>query len=186
MPLTAKPVEYNGILFDSTLELKFALLIEDLCEYIYHPLTIWYDKNDLTKFDKQVCPHKYEPDFLVRKLKSNTAHLIEIKPTRFLEDELILAKRTVAENYIKRKGYDWSFRVMTERDICLDENKKPKLKELMQSRKYFKRKQRHRRLNAKYTQTLIPKNHIPYVTNLDLDERDHILFVKKGLIKEYY
>ena len=39
---------------------------------------------------------------------------------------------------------------MTEWDIYLDENKKPKLKELMQSQKYFKRKQQHRSVLHKF------------------------------------
>ena len=72
----SKKVYYNGILFDSILECKYALYIEDDCEYYYHPLKIWYDKKDKTKFGKQVCNTSYEPDFLVRNLKTNKCYLV--------------------------------------------------------------------------------------------------------------
>ncbi|MFA0960325.1 DUF1064 domain-containing protein [Roseivirga sp. BDSF3-8] len=181
----AKKVQYNGIFFDSTLELKFALLIEDTCEYIYHPLSIWYDRNDLSKFGKQVCPHRYEPDFLVRKLRNHSAHLIEIKNSNMVSAEAVRIKQAVAESYIRRKSYDWSYKVLTDRDIRLSPEQYKKFKEIITTRRFHSNKIRMLRKEAHASNTSYYTQKVPYKTALDLDEAEHYLFVKKGLMKEF-
>lgn len=180
----SKKVEYNGIVFDSTLELKFALLVEDRCEYIYHPLSIWYDKNDLTKKGKQFCPHKYQPDFLVRKIRDNSATLIEIKSSPYINANSTKVKRFVAERYIKDQGYDWKFKILTERDFMLNELQMGKFKEILKTRKYTTLKQNSLKKEARLTETSYRNNNIPFRTNFELEEADHILYVRKGLMRE--
>lgn len=180
----SKKVEYNGIIFDSTLEFKFALLIEDLCEYYYHPLYIWYDRTDLDKKGKQACPHKYEPDFLVRKITDNSCYMIEIKNSRSLHDKDTRNKKFIAERYIKEKGYDWKYKILTEKDFELPENKRQTYDEICEKRHLVYSKKRIENQHNKFAKEYFRKNKVPFKSHYHLDEKDHILFVKKGILRE--
>lgn len=183
----SKSVEYNGIIFDSILEAKFAMLIEDDCEYFYHPFTIWYDKKNPSKLGKQICSNKYQPDFLVRKLKENTCHLIEIKSScnRYIDDTLIKLNR--AEKYIKTKGYDWKYKIITEKDFELPKCKFDKLNEAKKTRELVARKKKSSRKHYKfskhklnYTAIKIPMNrHHSYLT-----DSDYLHYIKTGIIRD--
>ena len=109
----AVQMEYKGCLYDSILELKFVLLIEDRCSWIREPVAIHY--NPLTlKATNYLAENtkKYIPDFLERKWKENTGHLIEIKPKILIETEEVETKKQVAEDYISNKDVDWNLKMM--------------------------------------------------------------------------
>lgn len=183
--IKSKKVEYNGLYFDSSLELQFALLIEGSCEYIYRPLTVWYDPNDSDKLGKQECNNKYIPDFLVRKVRKKTAHLIEIKFSQQVNNHLVQAKKIAAEKYIKSKGYDWEYKIITEKDFNLKGEQAEKYKRVIESRSFHANKQRLLRLEAMYQNKLLRRNSIPIDRYFNFSDRDHSLFVRKGLLKEY-
>lgn len=181
----AKKVEYNGIEFNSTLELQFALLIEDTCEYMIEPISIWYNRSNLDLRIRSECPHGYIPDFLVRKLKCNSAHLIEVKPHFQVTDRLVQLKRVLAERYIREHGYDWKYSIITDRQINLNPEKQRKLAEIKKTRQFLAGKKKLLSLEKKYNADFVmSRNKIPFKTNLDLEEREYILFLKKGIVPD--
>src|SRR5690606_17263983 len=66
---------------------------------------------------------RYTPDFLMRNKHTGEAFLIEIKPRAAQQDPKLELRRSVAENYIKWKGYDWQYKVIFDDEIILDENR---------------------------------------------------------------
>ena len=180
-----KRVSYNGVVFDSTLELKFALLIEDSCEYMVYPLTIWYNRLNLDLRMKSECPHSYTPDFLVRKLRDNSAHLIEIKPAAFLDEERVKLKEAIANRYIQEKGYDWTYKIVTDREIFLSEEKREKMREIIATRKTLGMNKGLLKKHNRFSENKIrfKSSRVPIKTLLDLEEEEHILFLKKGIVR---
>ncbi len=182
----SKRVEYNGIIFDSILEAKFAMLIENSCIFYYHPFTIWYDKKDSTKLGKRTCSNQYQPDFLVRKLKDNTCYLIEIKSSSDRDHIDTLTKADRAEKYIKAKGHNWDYKVVTEKDFDLPFEKLEKLKKAKETRVTVARKRdstaRHNKFSMQklnYRSIKIPTNrHYDYLT-----ESDYLYFIKTGIVR---
>jgi hypothetical protein len=181
----AKKVEYNGIEFNSTLELQFALLIEDTCEYMIEPISIWYNKLNLDLRIRSECPHRYIPDFLVRKLKDNSGHLIEIKPYFQVNDKVVQLKKALAERFINEHGYDWKFTIITDRQINLTPEKRRKLDEIKKTRGFLAAKkkmlEREKMFNPNF---VMSRNKIPFKTNLGLEERDYMLYLKKGYVPD--
>jgi hypothetical protein len=181
----SKRIEYNGIEFNSTLEVKFALMIEDTCEYMYEPLAIWYNRTNLNLRIKEECPHRYVPDFLVRKIKDNSAHLIEVKPHYELTDDLLQVKKFITERYIREKAYDWKFHIITDKQINLSKEKQHKFEEIKKTRGFLAAKKRQLRLEKRFNPNYATyRNKFPIRTNLDLEERDYLFYLKKGSIKE--
>lgn len=180
----SKSVEYNGIIFDSILEAKFAMLIEDSCDYYYHPFTIWYDKKDPTKLGKQCCSNQYQPDFLVRKLSDNTCHLIEIKSSSDRLHGDTLTKLDRAEQYIKTKGHNWKYKVITEKDFKLPANKIDKLNKARKTRVAVARKKKSSRIHNKLSMHKMNYRsiHIPFERhNKFLTNAQYLHYIKTGI-----
>ena len=188
MRYKGKKIIYNGMLFDSLLELKFVLMVEERCAYIRTPFTIWYNKQNLNLTDRNECPNKYTPDFLVRKIRTGTAHLIEVKPRKYVTDEEVQFKRGLAERYIQRKGHDWKFNFVTERQVdnTLTELQRRKFSEVLKTRKKGFSKMGLMKQSNKYSNEVsklydrIPDSN--WILDF-VDEREYVYWVKKGRYK---
>lgn len=174
------PIDYNGCPFDSLLELKFALMIEGKCSYILHPLKIPSRQFDPKKIYLTDHTKFYTPDFLVRKWTSNEAFLVEIKPSNsFVNEPQTQRKRKIAEDYIKLKNYDWSFKFIIETDIKLSE-KKEKIFRQLNNRKQKTYMIRNPRFNRTVGESW--KYYIPQNTGLALSEKQYKQYVRQGAL----
>ncbi|MCB0497239.1 MAG: hypothetical protein KDC79_13955 [Cyclobacteriaceae bacterium] len=179
-------VEYNGILFDSTLECKYALSIEDYCDYYYHPLKIWYDKKDKTKSGKAYCNNSYEPDFLVRNLKTNKTYLVEIKDGRRSNYYDTQLKKFHALRYIEEKNKDWEYLLLTEKDFYFPSSKLNILKSVQKTIISTAGKKHMSNIHRKYSKyhSRDRVNKMPFKRHYsDLDELDYLHFIKTGEIR---
>lgn len=113
---------YWGCNFDSLLELKFAIAIQEDYEFLRNRVVIYYQHGTLkpTNYIREGT-RRYTPDFLIRNKKTGEAFLVEIKPRAAAHDPQLQLRRQVAENYIRWKGYDWQFKVIFSDEIVLDE-----------------------------------------------------------------
>jgi hypothetical protein len=113
----SKTVFHNGYVFDSLVELKYALMIEETHAWLRDGIEIYYGVNVQTSGIKQNL-HCYRPDFLVRNLTTGIAELVEIKPDGFSIGSQKRRAKLVAK-FTKRFDYDWTFRVIIESQITL-------------------------------------------------------------------
>lgn len=183
----SKRVQYNGIIFDSILEAKFAMLIEDTCEYYYHPVTIWYDKKDDTRLGKQGCSDQYKPDFLVRRLSDNKCFLIEIKSNVDRHHIDTLTKEDRAKKYIIKNEHNWEYKVITEKDFELPPSKLDKLNEVKKTRAIVARKNKSSRKHFKFSNHKVNYKSIKMPMNrhyTQLNESDYLHFVKTGIVRD--
>jgi hypothetical protein len=112
-----------GYAFDSLLELKFAISIQKEYEYLRSHIPIYYDpKTKLPTSYIRANIRRYTPDFLIRHKITKEAFLVEIKPRAFQDNEQLLIRREVAENYIRLKQYDRKFKVVFDDQIKLSPN----------------------------------------------------------------
>ena len=111
---------YHGYVFDSLLELKYALMVQDTHAWLRSGLEIYYNINRIPNGIKRDLGC-YRPDFLIRNWVTGAAELIEIKPDGFCDDSLRRRTR-IANRYINKFGYDWTFRIITESDIHLTDS----------------------------------------------------------------
>ena len=109
-----------GATFDSVLELKYALAIRDEYEFLRAHIPIYYDPrtNLPTNYIRENI-RRYTPDFLIRHKITREAFLIELKPRAFEENEQLVLRKKIAENYIRWKSYDWSYKVVYDDEITL-------------------------------------------------------------------
>lgn len=116
----SRKIIYWGCLFDSLLELKYAIFIYKEYEFLRAHIPIYYDP--VTR--KPVIhvrgnTRRYTPDFLIRHKKTGEARWIEIKPRAFAGSPQLELRKEVAENYILWKKLDWSFKVVFDDEIHL-------------------------------------------------------------------
>lgn len=113
---------YWGCQFDSLLELKYAISIQEEFEFLRNRVVIYYQHGTCkpTFYLREGVRH-YTPDFLIRNKKTGEAYLIEIKPRAAQYDPQLIVRTAVAENYIKWKKYDWKFKIVYDDEILLDE-----------------------------------------------------------------
>lgn len=112
---------YWGCSFDSLLELKFALSIYKEYEFLRSRLSVYY--NPASKQPTNYITtgtRRYTPDFLIRNKHTNQAFWIEIKPRAFSNSSFLSLRKEVAENYIRWKKYDWTYRVVYDDEIVLN------------------------------------------------------------------
>jgi TnsA endonuclease-like protein len=115
------PIADWGCRFDSLLELKYAISIQDDYEFLRSRIPIYYDPKtkrptDYLRFNTK----RYTPDFLIRHRGTNKASLIEIKPRAFENERQLELRREIAEKYIRWKSFDWSFEVVYDDQIRLN------------------------------------------------------------------
>lgn len=109
-----------GYVFDSMLELKYAISVQKEYEYLRSHIPIYYDpKTKLPTFYIRGNIRRYTADFLIRHKVTNKAFLVEVKPRAFEGNEQLMVRKEVAENYIRLKKYDWEFKVVYSDEIKL-------------------------------------------------------------------
>lgn len=113
-------ISYWGCAFDSLLEVKYVLSIQNEYEFLRSYIPIYFDPRTRMPTDsirRNIL--RYTPDFLIRHKISKQAFLVEIKQCAFDDYEQLILRREVAENYIRWKKYDWSFKVVFGDEIKL-------------------------------------------------------------------
>lgn len=85
---------YWGCVFDSLLELKYAISIQKEYEFLRSHIPIYYDPvtKKPTDYIRQNI-RRYTPDFLIRHKITSEAFLIEIKPRAFAGDSQLLMRK---------------------------------------------------------------------------------------------
>jgi len=119
--LPSNKIIYWGSTFDSILELKYAISIQDCYESLRAHIPIYYDPrtNKPTYYIRDNI-RRYTPDFLIRNKLTHEAFLVEVKPRAFEHNPQLALRKAVAENFIKWKKYDWKFRVVFDDEINLN------------------------------------------------------------------
>lgn len=111
-----------GCSFDSLTEVKFAISIMEEYKFIRGRVCIYFHPG--TKLPTEYirdCHRRYTPDFLIRHKETGKAFLVEIKPRAFENDPQLVLRRQVAENYIRWKNYDWTYKVVFDDEIFLNQ-----------------------------------------------------------------
>jgi hypothetical protein len=111
---------YWGCSFDSMLELKYALSIQNEYEFLRSHVPIYYDP--VTKRPTNYIRaniRRYTPDFLIRHKETKKAFWVEIKPRAFSDHGQLELRKEVAEKYIQWKGYDWQYKIVFDDEIIL-------------------------------------------------------------------
>lgn len=111
-----------GCQFDSLLELKYAISIQDEYEFLRARITIFYHHGTKapTGYVREGV-RRYTPDFLIRHKQTGEAFLVEIKPRAAENEPQLALRREVAGKFIRWKKYDWKFKVVFDDQIVLDE-----------------------------------------------------------------
>ncbi len=111
---------YWGCLYDSLLELKYAISIRDDYEFLRAHIPIYFNPvtNKPTDYIRSNI-RRYTPDFLIRHKVTKEAFLVEIKPRAFAGNIQLATRTAIAENYIRWKQYDWKFKVVFDDEIIL-------------------------------------------------------------------
>lgn len=182
------PIQYKGCLFDSLLELRFVLLIEDSCCWIREPDKIFYDPQTLTSTNHlQDSYCTYKPDFLVRKKKDNSAYLIEIKPKKLAWSKQSIKRTKVANHYIQRRDLDWKFKIVTDIEIYkkldkLGDEKKQLIDRIVKENENLRSKLAFIRYNNKYCNTLEGYSRIPIYDLGEMSEQEYKRYVRTGIL----
>lgn len=119
---TSTKIVQWGCRFDSITEFKYAVSIMDDYEFLRARISIYYHPGTKLPTDYIRKFHRrFTPDFLVRHKTTGKALLVEIKPRAFENDPQLLIRKQVAENYIRWKKYDWTYKVIFDDEILLTE-----------------------------------------------------------------
>lgn len=111
---------YWGCVFDSLLELKYAISVHTEYEFLRSHIPIYYNPSTRKPVNYiRQNTRRYTPDFLVRHKITNQAFLIETKPRAFAGNSQLLVRQEVAENYIRWKNFDWRYKVVFDDEITL-------------------------------------------------------------------
>ena len=173
---------YKGCYFDSLLELKFVLSIEEEYCLLREPVQIWYENKSKmpTNYIREAIK-KYTPDFLIRSKQDNKAYLIELKPRAFERYGGIEVLRELAENYIRWRNVDWIFKPVYDDEIILIASQEEKfrvlcgqIREEEWKRKMLKKEKKYRKPWGGCIQPILlkqPENISPH---------DYIMWVKYG------
>ncbi len=119
---------YWGYEFDSMLELKFAISIQQDYEFLRSHIPIYY--NPVSKKPTDYIREgirRYTPDFLIRHKITNEAFWVEIKPRAFQNENQLSLRNDVANNYIRWKGYDWKYVIVYDDEINLSQDEQKQL-----------------------------------------------------------
>ncbi|HEX4851444.1 MAG TPA: hypothetical protein VFV08_11590 [Puia sp.] len=96
--------------------------IADEYEFLREHIPIYYHPGSLMPASHiRAYTRRYTPDFLIRHKITGEASLVEIKPRAFEGNKQLEIRRAVAENYIRWKKYDWTFKVIFNDQIKLNE-----------------------------------------------------------------
>lgn len=130
-----------GCRFDSLTELKYAISIRDEYVFLREKIIIYYNPGGTEPTDHLVHNYRYyAPDFLIRHKETGEAFLVEIKPRAFQGDPQLDLRKTLAEKFIRWKGYDWKYKVVFDDEIILDQEQLQDYEEcrMLKSKSAFK------------------------------------------------
>lgn len=119
---------YWGYEFDSMLELKFAISIQQDYEFLRSHIPIYF--NPVTRKPTDYIREgirRYTPDFLIRHKITDEAFWVEIKPRAFQNENQLSLRNDVANNYIRWKGYDWKYVIVYDDEINLSQDEQKQL-----------------------------------------------------------
>jgi len=148
---------YWGCCFDSLLELKYAVSIQDDYEFMHARIPVYYDIR--TKKPTQYIregTRRYTPDFLIRHKITGEASWVEIKPEKFDGLEQLSLRKIVAENYIAWKNYDWKFKIVFGDEIVLNRKQTQLYNELQQLKSKSAFKIHFNKLNNQFDRSASP------------------------------
>ena len=147
-------IGYRSCKFDSLLELKFVLSIEDNWYFLREHIVIFYEPKTFlpTNYIRETT-RKYTPDFLIRNKRNNKAYLIELKPREFRNEMQTKVRKQVAVNYIKSKKADWIYKIVHDDEIVLSRQQQEKLASLRAGINAFNLKCRFDYLDNKWNIT---------------------------------
>mgnify|MGYP002377599306 CR=1 FL=1 len=110
-----------GVQFDSLLELKYAISIQDEYAFLRSRIAIYYHHGagQPTSYIREGV-RRYTPDYLIRHKQTGEAFLVEIKPRAAENDPQLALRREVAEKYIHWRRFDWKFKIVFDDEIVLN------------------------------------------------------------------
>ncbi|MEJ0106571.1 MAG: TnsA endonuclease N-terminal domain-containing protein [Bacteroidota bacterium] len=167
---------YWGCSFDSLLELKYAISVQQDYEFLRSYIPIYYDPATRrpTSFIRKNI-RRYTPDFLIRHKETKKAFWIEIKPAAYSDHAQLSLRKEVAERYILWKGYDWQYKVVYDDEIVLTSD------QLIQFNEYSS-------IASKSTRKLLHEKYIEHSDNnvsffiSNVQGNSHIAFVMFGAV----
>lgn len=116
-----------GCCFDSLLELKYAISIQDEYSFLRSPLSIYFDFKTLIPSNYiRTNTRRYTPDFLIRHKVTGVATLVELKPRGFDNANQLSIRRQVCENFIRWKKLDWTSITLYDDQVKLNTSQQEK------------------------------------------------------------
>ncbi len=113
-------IDYKGLGFDSLLELRYAISIEQGFAFMREGIKIFYDPSTEKSTNYlRAGIRRYTPDFLIRNWQTGKAFLIEVKPSGFDDFNALSLYQNICNHYIETNKYDWEFKVIFEENIIL-------------------------------------------------------------------
>jgi hypothetical protein len=176
-------IPYCGCSFDSLLEVKFALSIENDYRFLRSPVKIGYNPKTLqtTNYFRETT-RVYTPDFLIRHKLTHEAWLIELKPTAYQLSKNVSIYNSIAMDYIRKQGLDWSFNVIFGSEIHLEADKLNKFRMFAMRKTTFQSKFDFQKMDQKYNRN--PVNifsSIPAFNREDMTRAEYSHWVRRGI-----
>ncbi|HWB27511.1 MAG TPA: hypothetical protein VG738_18675 [Chitinophagaceae bacterium] len=113
-------IDYKGMGFDSLLELRYAISIEEEYAYARECVKIYYDPlSAKSTFYLKQGTKSYKPDFLIRHHNTRKAFLVEVKPRGFDDFDLLARYQSICKYFIATSEYDWEYKIVFEEEIML-------------------------------------------------------------------
>lgn len=175
-------IAYRKCFFDSLLELKFALSLEQDYRYLREPYLIGYDPKTLmtTNYFREDTKI-YTPDFLIRSKITNKAQLVEIKPTSFKYCTEVSSYQRIADNYIRQINKDYAFKIVYEEDITLTAVQEEKYNLFVAKKESFADLFALQHLDRKYNAESIRYfSSVPFFPEDALSPKEYARFVRLG------
>lgn len=168
---------YNGCLFESPYELKYALSIEEDYAYLLHPKRIYdsfYRGNGkVVEINERTA--NYTPDFLIRSYQENTACVIEIKGHSFNDLQQYEKRNAIMNRYLGTLENPPDFRWVFWDDKMLSKDKAEKFLFLEANQAYEKE-------FYNYLRNLYNHNdRIPFSFPHEASTSDYLSFVNYGV-----
>lgn len=105
-------IDYNGMGFDSLLELRYAISIQDEYAFLRESIKIFYDPiaQTSTNYLREGIK-KYTPDFLICNLATRKAYLLEVKLHAFDDFCGLTLLQNICDRYIATGQYYLSIKL---------------------------------------------------------------------------
>ena len=176
-------IPYRNCLYDSLLELKYALSIEKDYRYLREPFRMGDDPKTftITQYSKEEIKI-YKPDFLVRSKTSGHSWLMEIKPTAFQYCPEVVVYQQIANNYLQYRRLDSQFQIVYEKDIRLQPAQQEKYNLFVKHKNIFAHTFAFQRLDRKYNSMGVQYfSQVPTFPEDPLNKKEYARFVHLGI-----